>query len=243
MEKKNGNGVLYESNNDSRYIGEFLNGKKNGKGKEYYYNFNKYYYYDNETSYLTFEGDFLNNNRIKGKEYYKNGKIKFEGEYLFSKKWNGKIYDIFGNVIFEINNGNCLVEDEYDIIKIFMGKNLDENNCRENVKGKEYNYNGQLLFEGEFLRKEKWKGKINKYYKDELIFEGEYLDGKLWSGKGKEIDSEGNITFEGEYINGMKSGYLKKYNYYYRLIFEGEYLNDEKNGNAKEYNWKGELIF
>ena len=38
-----------------------------------------------------FEGEYLNGKRNgKGKEYYKDGKIKFEGEYLKHKKWNGK---------------------------------------------------------------------------------------------------------------------------------------------------------
>ena len=68
------------------------------------------------------------------------------------------------------------------------------------MKGKEYDYNGRLLFEGEYLNGRKWKGKIKEYDKDELIFEGEYLDGKIWNGKGKEFDSRRNIIFEGKYI-------------------------------------------
>ena len=67
-----------------------------------------------------------------------------------------------------------------------------------------------MLFEGEYLRGDKWKGKIKEYYKDELIFEGEYLDGKIWSGKGKEINSVGDIKFEGEYINGKKKWICKR---------------------------------
>jgi len=37
------------------------------------------------------------------------------------------------------------------------------------------------------------------------------LDGKIWNGKGKEFDYRRNLTFEGKYINGLKSGYIKKY--------------------------------
>ena len=36
-----------------------------------------------------------------------------------------------------------------------------------------------------------------------LIFEGEYLNG-LKNGKGKEYDWNGKIKFEGEYLNGLK---------------------------------------
>ena len=55
------------------YEGEYLNGKRNGKGKEYY----------NEGE-LIFEGEFLDNKRFNGygKEYYKKtDEVIYEGEY------------------------------------------------------------------------------------------------------------------------------------------------------------------
>jgi len=39
------------------------------------------------------------------------------------------------------------------------------------------------------------------------------------------------LKFEGEYINGLKNGKGKRYNYEGILEFEGEYLNGNK--------WKG----
>ena len=55
---------IYNSFNDEIiYEGEFLNGKINGKGKEYY---------DNST--LKFEGEYIKEKRNgKGKEYHNNG--------------------------------------------------------------------------------------------------------------------------------------------------------------------------
>ena len=51
----------------------------------------------------------------------------------------------------------------------------------------------------------KWNGKGKEYDEDgNLIFEGEYINGQKWNGKGKEYDEDGNLTFEGEYINGEK---------------------------------------
>ena len=48
-----------------------------------------------------------------------------------------------------------------------------------NWKGKEYNFKGELLFEGEYLNGKRWNGKGKEYnWNDELIFEGEYLNGK-----------------------------------------------------------------
>ena len=32
--------------------------------------------------------------------------LKFEGEYLTDRKWNGKRYDPFGEIVYEIKNGN-----------------------------------------------------------------------------------------------------------------------------------------
>ena len=35
----------------------------------------------------------MNDIRLRGKDYYENGKLKFEGEYLFKHKLKGKLYD------------------------------------------------------------------------------------------------------------------------------------------------------
>ena len=70
------------------FEGEYLNDKRNGKGKEYYIK-----------GELKFEGEYLNGKRNgKGKEYYKNGKLIFEGEYLDDSVWNGKYEEYDGNL-------------------------------------------------------------------------------------------------------------------------------------------------
>ena len=76
-----------------KFEGEYSNGKRNGKGKEY----------DDEYGYLQFEGEYLNGKRNgKGKEYYYNGNIKFEGEYSFGEKHGkGKEYYDNGKIKFE----------------------------------------------------------------------------------------------------------------------------------------------
>ena len=76
------------------------------------------------------------------------------------------------------------------------------------------------------------KGKEFMLYTNKLIFEGEYLNGKR-SGKGKEYFENGKIKFEGAYLNGEKSGKGKEYYYDGKLIFEGEYLNG-KDGMEKD---------
>ena len=88
------------------FEGEYLNGKRNGKGIEYYSNGNK-----------LFEGEYLNDLKWNGKGYDDNGniiyelnngngkvkeyirnKLIFDGEYLDGKK-NGTEKDMMKMVI------------------------------------------------------------------------------------------------------------------------------------------------
>ena len=67
---------------------------------------------------------------------------------------------------------------------LFEGKYLDGFRIG---KGKEYNEEGELIFEGEYKEGKKWNGKGKEYNnKKELVFEREYKEGKRWNGKGKE---------------------------------------------------------
>ena len=219
--------------------------------------------YDNDNK-LKFEGVYIYGFKIRGKEYI-NGRLEYEGEYYYNKKWNGKGYDEYGNIIYELINGNGKVK-EYDskgilefngeylkgeksgkgIIYYSTGKILYEGNFlndKKNGKGKEYNYKGKIEFDGEYRDGEKMNGKIKEYGFDDikLEFEGEYLNGKL-NGKGIKYDYNGNKAFEDEYLNGEKNGKCKHY-LNGKLIFEGEYKDGKKNGKAKEYNDGYKLIF
>ena len=78
---KNGSGFIkeYDEHGILRFEGEYLNGKRNGKGKEYDYN-----------GYIKFEGEYLNGKRNGiGNELSSFGNIKSEAEYL-----NGKLIKI-----------------------------------------------------------------------------------------------------------------------------------------------------
>ena len=83
MEK--GNIKEYDENDKLIFEGEYINGERKGKGKEYHYKYNR----------LLFEGEYINEKRNgKGKEYNLNNNLKFEGEYKNGKKWNGYGYNI-----------------------------------------------------------------------------------------------------------------------------------------------------
>ena len=166
--KRNGKGKEFDNSGTLIFEGEYLNGKKHGKGKEY-----------NCYGKLLFEGEYLYDFILKGK-YYINEKLEFEGDFLYNKKWNGKGYDKNGNIIYELINGNGNVREFYG--------------------------DGNLIFEGEYLNGKR-NGKGIEYSEGKIKFEGEYLNGKR-NGKGKKY-KDGKLIFEGEYINGKRKE-LKK---------------------------------
>ena len=211
--KRNGRGKEYNSEGILLFDGEYLNnGRWNGKGKEYDlpdkflyegdYSIGIGKFYDVLTKNLKFEVEYSgekiirrkryfkngnleydleskNENILKGKEYYFKGGLKFDGE--FSSKWrmfNGIGYNINGEKEFTIQNGCGTI--------------------------KEYDCDGILTFEGEYLYGSK-KGNGKEYISGRLIFEGEYKYGERY--RGKEYDYSGRVIYKGFYKDGFRSEY------------------------------------
>ena len=92
----NRNGKEYNGYDDYekgklQFEGEYLNGKKHEKIKEYFNNGD-----------ILFEGEYLNGKKHgKGKEYHLGGKLRFEGEYLMIK--NGLEFAMINLVIYYVN--------------------------------------------------------------------------------------------------------------------------------------------
>jgi len=98
-------------------------------------------------------------------------------------------------------------------------------------------FNFDLIFEGNYING------IGKEYDDngKLEFEGEYLNGKR-NGNGKEYDSNGKIISEVTFKNGLKNGKFKQYYSDGKILLEGEYLNgNEWNNKGYDKNWKYHL--
>ena len=220
-------GKEYDLSGNLLYEGEFLDGKRNGYGKEYY------------SDQIVFEGEYLDGNKLKGKGYgkdkYNKGKIIYE---INNENGKGKEYDIEGNLIFE-------------------GKYL---NGKRNGYGREYDFSS-LIFEGEYLNGKK-HGWGREYSSKTLIFKGKYFNGVKWSGQGgynyegkieyelingkcSSVVDYGDITYIGEYLNGKKHGKGKEYGRYvvfYKLIYEGEFSCGKRKGIGKEYHYD-KIIF
>ena len=156
------------------FDGEYKNGKRNGKGKEY-----------NNLGDITFEGEYLYDHKWNGKHYDKEGNLQYE-----LNNGNGKIkeYDYYNTLIFdgEYLNGNKwkgkIFEEDIDDKLRFEGNFI--NGIRNGI-GKEYNEMGKLIFEGAYLDGIK-HGKAKEYDNNILIFEGEYSNGKRCNEKGNE---------------------------------------------------------
>ena len=86
---KDGKGKEYDRDDELIYEGEYLNGKRNGKGKEY----------NGDTGELKFEGEYYENLRIS---FISNNQNDKEDKYS-KESINGKIklYDIYtGKLLF-----------------------------------------------------------------------------------------------------------------------------------------------
>ena len=109
-----------------------------------------------------------------------------------------------------------------------------------NIKGKEYDDDDELEFEGELVNGLKnGKGKEYNLFNSKLIFEGEYKNG-IKNGKGKAYYFNDKLRFEGEYLYGQKRKGKEYIND--RLEFEGEYLNNEK-WTGKGYDENNNIIY
>ena len=95
---------------------------------------------------------------------------------------------------------------------------------------KEYNFlTGYLEYEGGYSNN-KWNGIGKKYYKNKLDYVGDYFNNKR-NGKGEEYNSNGNLVFEGEYLNGKKWNGI-----WYDNERNEDYELKEGKGLIKEYD-------
>ena len=105
----------------------------------------------------------------------------------------------------------------------------------ENGKGKEYNLEHRIIFEGEYFDGRRWNG-IGYNFGEEIDFEIKYGKGVI-----KEYDYYDHLIFEGEYLNGYRNGKGKEYYSNTKIKFEGLYLNGKKiTGN--KYDIDGNII-
>ena len=237
------------------FEGEYLNGKRNGKGKEY-----------DLAGELIFEGEYLNGKRNgHGREYNDYDLYAFDGEFKNGKKWNGSGCDRYGNIINEFKEGKGFIKEIYsseDYFKVmFEGEYV---NGERNGKGTEMNDYGTKIFDGEYKNGKQWNGKgydgegnVAIELKNGMGDLKIYLEGHVLRAEGKYLNGETNgkfkmytdqiVTFDGEYLCGKKHGSIKEYDNKGVIQFDGIYINGHKS-SGKSYikgklEYEGEYLF
>ena len=175
------------------------------------------------------------------------GKIININKYEF--KYNSSIdYNLNGNPIFLENNFGIfgihkgIDEDKkenygyliYPIINIIT---IDINKRRNNGKyiNDKYIWEDGKYYKGEY-KDNKPNGKGIKYYSNgNILYEGNFINGKF-DGKGKYYYDNG-MYFIGEYKNGLRHGKGIQYYSNGNIKYEGDWLNDKFEGKGK-YIWE-----
>ena len=219
-EKKNGlfhgKGILYK-NGKIRYKGDFKNNKYNGNGK---YIFDGGCYYIGEFKNGMFHG--------KGELFYKDGEIKYSGDFKNNEIEYGKYNYRSGYYIGQFKKW------------MYHGK------------GTLYYKNGKIKHKGEFknnkfLKKEygnfndKYEENVRYDYEDGTYYIGQTKNG-LRHGKGKMYYENGNILYDGDFIEDNEEGNGK---YYYENgeYYIGDWGNSLRNGTGKLYYKNGNLKY
>ena len=192
------------------YIGNMLNGLKQGKGKLYYKNGN-----------IKYDGDFVKDKfEGNGKYYYENGEY-YNGQWFNGfKQGKGKIYYKNGNIKYE----GDFVNDKYEGDGKFIWKNGDYyigqfSKGLKNGNGIIFTMNGDIKYEGGFVNN-KFEGKGKYYFVNGEYYIGQWLN-DLRHGKGIEYYKKGNIKYDGDFVKEKFEGNGK---YYYK---NGEYYNGQ----------------
>ena len=177
-----GKGILYLSNGEIKYEGNFVNGKKQGLGT-YYFDKDFYVIESGEKLYFR-KGDYYkgqwSNNAMNGKGtlYLKDGSVKYEGDFVNNKlTGKGKYYFKTGGY--------------------YIGQIL---NNKQHGKGIMYDENGNKIFEGNYIEDKK-EGEGKYYFRDGSYCCATFKNNKV-HGKGQLYNGNGILMDKLNFIDG-----------------------------------------
>lgn len=226
--------IMYDGD---RYVGEYRDGKPNGKGKLYY----------SDENLSTYEGEFVNGKRQgQGTLIWKSGN-RYEGAWMDDvREGNGKMYWSDGKKFDgewrndKMLNGTCYYTDGSKYVGYFQ-------NGSRHGQGTYYYISGDK-YVGQWANGLK-NGEGIMYYSDGGRFEGNYTDDKRngygvyyypkgrWSTKdsgtwkmgvrhGRFTEYNENGWHSGSYVDGKKDGRWSCYR-------NGHYLSDDRYRNGR----------
>ncbi len=214
-ELPNGNG-LYMFENGESWLGNFEKGKFNGKGK--------YFFSNGVISQIV----IYENNKIVGKENVIIEEYSVKGNKNFIEE-NYKKYPKIISRLIKIKP-NKFIQGELQYVNIilkdgtqYIGQTIKNTN---NLNGK-----------GCFIFKNTTNNNNNN---NECFYYIGYVKNNLPDYYGTLYDKEFNITFEGEFDEGVKQGFGKEY-YSDGNVYIGNFYNDLPNGLGVFYNINGTI--
>ena len=255
--KKNGEGVLLDSNTIMAMKLNFKDDLVNGEGSLF------------ENGQLTFRGNWSNGERCGKGEEFSGGKLVFSGNYEHDKRNGyGILYDDEHEPIFEgiwVNGEKGLVsieEDEKGDRKMverdseghirYIGGFLKDTVVRDG-QGVTYDESENPLKickyrEGteERVLKE-FKGKTIVIYdaQGKKCYEGEYKEDSRHTypphGQGRQFVN-GSLVYMGAFVNGHRQGQGKSFYPNHTAQYIGDWMNDMANGQGQYMNEEGELV-
>ena len=203
--KMHGKGIIYFKNSDIKYKGDFVNDKKEGMGKYFFYQ-QEMFVIENEKIFYFIKGDYYygqwKNDKMNGKGILvlKGDRIKYEGEFVNNK------FEGYGKYYFESG-------------KYYIGQWLND---MQHGKGKIYDKNGKVILEGDF-KYDHLDGIAKIFLSDGNYYIGQYKEGKAHN-EGKLYDKNGNVLYLCLFFNGKlidkEKQFSKKYNNYMGQIMD-----------------------
>lgn len=170
--------------------------------------------------------------------------IKFEEEYcdkdfIIEENQYGYYKAPSGIIdIFTIKNGRIYVKEFNEQKKITFEAQIDEDynikdflNKEAICKGNEYNNDGYITYNGDFVNNKTKHFNGKEYNNGRLIFEGNFSYGERNKG---EYYENGKLKYKGGFNNGKYDGEGEDYNNG-QLIYKGNFKNGERNGRGVEY--------
>lgn len=253
----NGRGILLDPYGDTLYVGEFINGRKEGFGRYYFKNGNIY------------NGQWHENHMHgKGSMKFKSGDF-YEGAWYHDQRHGKGVYKYADGSVYEGEFANGIVQGHGQMMKDDLSYTGDWLKGLKNGQGylvisgpDQYEeYRGEFLL-GKYHGKGYWK-----HEKDGIttIYNGNWRDGRrygegTYSINGREVKGvwlenectgKGTCTTkEGSYEGKFKRGFFDgegKMEYANGNIYEGDFIRGrrqgygimtfKKNGNTYEGSW------
>ena len=220
----NGKGKIYYKNGDLCYQGDVKNVMKEGIGKIFFEN-GEYYYGQFTQDKITGKGEYYYDNGYYVGDLI-NGLRNGKGKYYFS---NGEIYE--GDFVNNLKEGSGkYIYKDGDYYIGSWSKDL------KNGKGKQFYKNGNLKSDIDFVD-DKFEG-FGKFINEDGSYYIGFWNNDLKNGKGKSYYKNGKIRFDGNFVNDKYEGYGKFF-FEEGEYYKGYFKNDFKHGKGKEFYKNG----